>query len=95
MVITAIGILYKFFNFIFYPQLAFYLVLPSAIVGALIGFGTMEKPINKIADVELITNKGKKYARNVFAHVAIFAASRHGKTASTLFGVFAVLLRRR
>jgi hypothetical protein len=59
--------------FIWFCQQLFGCVL--ALIGSI-------KPKAAFDNVLLHTNKGDKVAVNVFAHTAIFAASRHGKTAS-------------
>lgn len=82
LIMTLVGVLYKYFNFIFYPTLLLYLVLPATFFGCVLALIGSIKPKAAFDNVLLHTNKGDKVAVNVFAHTAIFAASRHGKTAS-------------
>ncbi|MDE5510648.1 type IV secretory system conjugative DNA transfer family protein [Elizabethkingia meningoseptica] len=79
------ALLYKYFSFVFYPYLLFYIIIPSVLLGVLLSQVGKEKPVEIGKDIELETTKGEVVARNVFAHTAIFAASRHGKTASLVY----------
>lgn len=79
---TLVGILYKYFDFVF-QELLLYLVLPATLLGTLFGLIIGDKKAKKdFNNVSLNTDKGERMGVNVFAHTAIFAASRHGKTAS-------------
>lgn len=85
MAFMIVAVLYKYFAFFFIPYLLVGVVVPSFLLGIALGTVGKEKPADPIKDVVLQTDKGEKIARNVFAHTAIFAASRHGKTASLVY----------
>ncbi|MDY3538177.1 type IV secretory system conjugative DNA transfer family protein [Riemerella anatipestifer] len=71
----------------FFPILLPYGFLPAIVLGGLLGIGKIEKKAEPLVDVEIITRKGKKIIRNVFAGVGVFGASRSGKTASVIYSL--------
>lgn len=84
-VIYFASILGIYWYFPHFKEIAFYLILPSAIVAGLAWLLGYESKPDPIWDVEILTNKGKRFIRNVKRGVLVFGSAGSGKTISIIY----------
>jgi Type IV secretory system Conjugative DNA transfer len=80
-------ILYLKFTTIFIEQIALYILLPSMVLGGLVGLMTYPDKVDVIFDAEFITTKGKKVIKNLRRGVLILGSAGSGKTESPIYSI--------
>lgn len=85
VLLIIISILYFLFQPIFINVVCKFILLPSFLLGGLIGLITFPDKIDKIWDIEFYTNKGKRIMKNIKRGIVIVGAAGSGKTESPIY----------
>ena len=80
-------ILYLKFKDIFINKIGLFIILPSLLIGLLIGLFTYPDKIDELWDCPINTNKGIRHIKNVRRGVLIFGAAGSGKTESPIYSL--------
>lgn len=80
-------ILYLKFKNIFISKIGLFIILPSLLIGLLIGLFTYPDKVDELWDCPIETTKGVRYIKNVKRGVLIFASAGSGKTESPIYSL--------
>lgn len=85
--VAICGILFFKFQSIFINKIGLFILLPSLLIGALIGLLTYPEKIDELWDVPFFTTNGKKIIKNIRRGVLILGSAGSGKTESPIFSI--------
>lgn len=78
-----------------YQNLFFMMLLPSLIIGLLIGLGLVPEKVDPVFDVPFETSKGIKYMRKITRGTLILGSAGSGKTESPIYAMLKHLAEKR
>lgn len=80
-------ILYLKFKEIYINKIGLFIVLPSLLIGLLIGLFTYPDKVDELWDCSFLTSKGTRIVKNVRRGVLIFGSAGSGKTESPIYSL--------
>jgi type IV secretory pathway TraG/TraD family ATPase VirD4 len=89
-----IVILYLNLKLIFFNKIGLFIILPSLLIGSLVGLLTYPEKVDELWDAPIVTTKGIRFIKNLRRGVLILGAAGSGKTESPIYSIMKHLAKK-